>query len=97
MTADTVTQSAEILKARRRREYERCRRDGITHEMIAARAKCDRTLVVHYFAARRSPASVKLAITELRAEAKSNGVQPRSRLRQRRPTANGRTTPARVS
>lgn len=69
MTAVTVTQTDEILKARRRREYERCQRDGITHDMIAAKARCHRTLVVHYFAARRSPKTVKGAIAALRAAA----------------------------
>jgi hypothetical protein len=51
---DTVTREAlKIkLKSARARLQRRCRRVHITHDMIAARAVCSRTMVVHWFAAR---------------------------------------------
>ena len=69
MTTVTVTQAPDPRKsAQRQREQERCRRLGITHDMIAAHARCHRTGVVHYFKARRSPQAVADAIKALLAE-----------------------------
>jgi hypothetical protein len=46
------------------------KRLGITHDMIAARAKCDRTYVVHFFSGRRAPARLRVVTEELVAEAR---------------------------
>ncbi|MDD5304779.1 MAG: hypothetical protein PHS14_16915 [Elusimicrobia bacterium] len=67
MTTDTVTRGTKKLKAERRELYERCRERGITHDKIAAVARCSRTYVVHFFAARRSPRAIELAIELLLA------------------------------
>jgi hypothetical protein len=66
-----VTQKIEALKARRAKVRARLKKRGILQEHIAAAAKCDRTLVVHYFAGRRSPESVERAIRELLAAGRS--------------------------
>lgn len=68
----TVTQSPAKLKASRAALQKKLRRVGITHDAIAALAKCDRTLVVHYFAGRRSASAVVAAIFQLLEQ--RNGV-----------------------
>lgn len=45
-----------------------CRTLGITQDLIAAEARCSRPYVAHYFAGRRSPRAVELAIEKLLAE-----------------------------
>ena len=81
MTTVTVTQNAgstqaEILRLKEKRAPLRRRclkaKPRVRHEDIAARAKCDRTLVVHYFAGRRSPEAVETAIQQLLAERRAS-------------------------
>lgn len=67
MTTDTLAQSPKNLKRTRRALYERCRERQITHDAIAAEAHCSRSYVAHFFAARRSPRAVELAIEKLLA------------------------------
>ncbi len=69
MTNVTVTPDTEELKEKRARLRKRCRRAGVTQEAIAAEAHCTRTYVVHFFAGRRSPRAVELAIEKLLAKA----------------------------
>jgi len=66
VTTDTVARAApKQLKRQRRPLYDRCRQAGITHDMIAEEAHCTRGYVVHFFAGRRSPRAVELAIEKL--------------------------------
>ena len=67
MTQGTLAQKAtpKQLKRVRRPLYERCRAQGITHDAIAAEARCSRPYVAHFFAGRRSPRAVELAIEKL--------------------------------
>ena len=63
----------------RQRQQARARRLHITHDMIAARAHCHRTSVVHYFKARRSPQAVANALKALFAESTlRNGAAARA-------------------
>ena len=80
MTTVTVTQIPDPRKiAQRQREQARARRLHITHDMIAARAHCHRTGVVHYFKARRSPQAVANALKALFAESTlRNGAAARA-------------------
>lgn len=65
MTTATVTQGTRQLKRARRALSEQCRAAQITHDAIAAEARCHRTSVVHFFSGRRSPRAVELAIEKL--------------------------------
>lgn len=67
VTTATVTQGTRQLKRKRRELQERCRAAEITHDKIAAEARCHRTSVVHFFSGRRSPRAVELAIEKLLA------------------------------
>jgi len=80
VTTVTVTQIPDPRKiAQRLREQARARRLHITHDMIAAHARCHRTGVVHYFKARRSPQAVADALKALFAEAKArNGARKKA-------------------
>lgn len=68
MTQGTLTQTPKKLKRARRALYLQCREHGITHDAIAAEAHCTRPYVAHYFAGRRSPRAVELAIEKLLAQ-----------------------------
>lgn len=69
MTTVTVTEPDEKLKRRRERLQARARRAEITHDQIAARFGCHRTLVVHFFHARRAPEGMEAAIEQMITEA----------------------------
>jgi hypothetical protein len=74
VTQVTVTSPPKPFKLTRLDR--RRKRLGITHDAIAARARVDRTLVVHVFAARRKSQNVITATEALCVEAlarKKNG------------------------
>ena len=71
VTAQSATQDKRrrlALKRARQPLRDRCRALGITHDDIAAEARCHRTYVVQYFSGRRSPRAVELAAEKLIAE-----------------------------
>lgn len=69
MTTVTVAQSKKNLKRLRKAQHDECLALGIDNKAIAEEARCSKSYVTHYWAGRRSPRAVELAIEKLKLQA----------------------------